>query len=365
MSSSTALARIEPASPDAKAEKIPAVETLTVPSALLLAAESVSAKPGGPQTYLEGVYLHAKGDRGRIVGSDGARLFLASFPLPTKEEGGCPSWMRDGGVILSNVGLKARIGLLAKLQDSNEVRISYAKGNATVEISDPRLQTVSKVSSLHGTYPEYEKMLGSSRFTGLDEEGNVESREWQPVGINSSYLKQCGEIAKMLEKGLEKDQRSKLGMVVRAFGGNAGDTPLMFDFSTWPGAILIVAPAVLASKLTHKETVQLLAPALKATVAALRAHATRWDVKAKEAGTEPERLEAKAKADSFHERVSAVLKLNPGPLLAKAKPEAAPEAAAPPAPEPEQKPEEDPEDAAPARRPATKRTRIHVNGAAA
>jgi hypothetical protein len=369
MSSSTAIARIpDNQASEAKTEKVPAIASISVPAALLLAAEAVSAKPGGPQTYLEGVYVHAKGDRGRVVGSDGSRLFIASFPLPTKEAGGAPAWMRDGGVILSNDGLRSRLALLGKLSDEMDVRVGYANGNASVELSDAKEATVFKIAAKVGTYPNVDSALGAKSFTTLDEDGNADVREWQPVGINSSYLKQCGDIAKTLEAGLEPDKRSKLGMVVRAFNGGASDSPLVFDFSTWPGAILVVAPAVMASQVTSKETAQLLAPAVKATVAALRAHATRWDQRAKEATIEAEKVEAQTKADGFRKRVANIFATVPvsGSVIGSDKPKPKPEAAAKPETETvapadeEAKPEE-----TVSRRPATKRTKIQVNQAAA
>ena len=381
MSTSTALARL-PQQPteDSSAEKVPAVTSLVVPAALLLAAESVAAKPGGPATYLEGVYLHAKGDKGRVVGTDGAKMFIASFPLPTRIEGGVPPWLRDG-VILSAAMLRARIQLLGKLTGEKGVVVSYAKGNPAADLSDDKASTVLKVSALHGTYPNYEASLGAKSFTDLDDDGQQESREWQPVGINSSYLKQCGDIAKTLEAGLDKDARSKLGMVVRAFNGGGADAPLVFDFSTWPGAILVVAPAVMATRMTSKETAQILAPALKMTVAALRAHATRWDQRAAEL-TGAGKDAATEKADEFRRRVAAILASVPaGPAIAGAKPEKAPSAEQPGSngeAEPQQAKAEQPkaepvaasaeaEDGAEAskgagqsRKPATKRTRIKV-----
>ena len=390
-SSSTALARIEPPPTDKpEAEKVAPASSITVPAALLLAAEAVSAKPGAsPNTYLEGVYLHAKGDRGRVVGTDGARMFIASFALPTAEQGGTPPWMRNGGVILSGDGLRSRIALLGKLTGDRGVVVSHATGSATVEVSDNKGHSVFKLKALPGTYPNYEAAIGAHSFSALDDEGNPEGREWQPVGINSTYLKQCGDIAKMLEAGLEASERSKLGMVVRAFNGGAADAPLVFDFSTWPGAILVMAPAVMATRVASQETARLLAPAVKATVAALRAHATRWEQRAGEATDATAKAEAEAKAASFRKRVADVLLAVPaGPALTGSKPakaapaqqdeskaDDAPKPQAEPAPDPKVEaqakpdPEPDPsgddEAAAEGKRPKTKRTRIHVNQAAA
>jgi hypothetical protein len=372
MSQSTSLARIEPSRSDPPAEKIPAAQPITVPAALLLAAESCTAKAGSPNAAIEGVHIHRKGDKGRVVATDGARLFMASFDLP---EGDPAAWLQ-AGVTLSNDGLRSRLSLLGKVSDDTKVRIAYAKGSPHVDLSDIAGQVVCKVHAQAGTFPNYDRTLGGRRFTGLDENGEIESHEWQPVGIMSSYLKQCGDIAKILERGLDASARSKLGMVIRTFGGGSSETPMIFDFSTWPGAVLVVAPAVMVSNVTSKETVQLLAPAIKGTVAALRAHATRTENLARKAGSEREKLSLQTQAAGFRARLAAVLAINPAtalpsrPQTAKAapEPEPTPEPEAAPAPtpepdpepEPEPEPDEQPEPEASSERPAARRTRINL-----
>jgi hypothetical protein len=348
MSQSTSLARIEPSRSDPPAEKIPAAQPITVPAALLLAAESCTAKAGSPNAAIEGVHIHRKGDKGRVVATDGARLFMASFDLP---EGDPAAWLQ-AGVTLSNDGLRSRLSLLGKVSDDTKVRIAYAKGSPHVDLSDIAGQVVCKVHAQAGTFPNYDRTLGGRRFTGLDENGEIESHEWQPVGIMSSYLKQCGDIAKILERGLDASACSKLGMVIRTFGGGSSETPMIFDFSTWPGAVLVVAPAVMVSNVTSKETVQLLAPAIKGTVAALRAHATRTENLAKKAGSEREKLSLQTQAAGFRARLAAVLAINPATALPTPEPD--------PEPEPEPEPDEQPEPEASSERPAARRTRINL-----
>lgn len=108
--------------PDPKPEKIAPMETLHVPAALLLAAESTAAREGTGHPNLQGVFLHRRERSGRIVGTDAARMFLASFPL----ESPMPSWLREG-LIVSAENLKARVTLILKLQSSRMIRVSYAR----------------------------------------------------------------------------------------------------------------------------------------------------------------------------------------------------------------------------------------------
>jgi hypothetical protein len=343
----TALARV----PEQVAtEKVPEAETLVMPAVLLQAAELTCARDETAPGYMRGVYLHAVEGRGRIVATDGQRMFLASFAI----EGKAPSWLKSG-VVVSSQDLKTRLSLIQKIGGEPTVKFIFSKGNPTIELTDMRSTILLKVPVVSTSYPDYSKLLGAESFTDLDGDGDARVRDWQPIGINSQYLKKCGEIAKILESGLEKDARSKLGMVVRAFNSGAADAPMVFDFSTWPGAILVVAPAKMVNQQTAKETAQLLAPAAKATVAALRAHATRWQQRADATENEAEKAEATRKAAEFTARVANVLRNVPLPnsqIGTEAKPEPAAEAEAKPKAEAEPEPEGG---------PAVKRTRIRVN----
>ena len=341
----TAVAVIDPKarSRSTKAEKLPPAEHLLVPSAILLAADAVSAHDAEDRAYLQGVFLHSKDGVGRAVGTDGKRMFVASFPLPEA----APSWLAKG-VIVSNDGLKARLSMIAKEDTEGSVRLSYANGAPKLELTDPTRSMIFHTPICTGTFPEYERVLKINSFGELDEEGRPIGREWQPIGINSGYLKHCAEIAKVLEAGLPKSLRSKTGMVIRAFNTNGNDNaPLVFDFSTWPGAILIIMPAKLATAETSRETAALLAPAVKLTLAALRAHATRNQAWADAAEDPAVKANFEAKVEHFNERIAELLKRAPGlPALDAPEPEAEPQAepeAQVDQPQPEPQPEDQPE----------------------
>ncbi len=307
----TALAVIDhkPRPRASKVEKLPPAEHLVVPGAILLAAEAVSARNDAGRPWLQGVFLHSKDGVGRATATDGTRMFVASFPLP---KDGAPSWLA-GGLIISNDGLKPRLSMIAKEHEARAVRISYARGAAKVELTDVTRSIVFQAALSTGTFPDYDRVLQADSFGGLDEDGRPIGREWEPVGINSAYLKHCAEIAKLLDAGLPKDLRSKNGMVVRAYNSNGDQAaPMVFDFSTWPGAILIIMPAKLASPETSNETAALLAPAVKLTVAALRAHATRNRVWAEQTDDPAGKAKFLENAKVFNERIAEVLKRAPG-----------------------------------------------------
>ncbi len=291
-----------------RAEKLPTGESVILPAALLLAAEAVAASKDDGREVLQGVHLHRRDDLVRIVATDGIRMFISSL----KVSGTLPAWLDDEGIILSGDGLKARVGMICKMQDEPVVTISFAKGQAKASVSDNLGAAVFQMAVIAEEYVDYEAFLQASSFINLDEWGNKSGVEWEPIGINSLYLKQIGEIAKTLEAGLPKERRTKGGMVVRSYNGGAPNAPLVFDFSTWPGTLLVILPAKLATPVISKETSLLLAPAVRGTVAALRAHATRWLQRAQDATGDDEKEAALAKAAGFQERVAEVLKRAPG-----------------------------------------------------
>ncbi len=307
---STALVLHHPTRRESKpVEKLPDPQDVMIPAALMLAADSVSEHKDDKRPALQGVFLHCLNGLGRIVGTDGQRMFVASFGI----EGEAPEWLGEG-LILSNEGLKARVGMIAKGGEGAMVRITYASGAPKATLSDVGRSIAFQIDPQSGTFPDYDRVIGSNSFVRLDDDGSPRGGEWEPVGINSTYLKHVGEVAKLLEAGLPKEARSKKGMVVRAFNSSGSEkvTPLVFDFSTWSGAILVILPARLTTPGISAPTAALLAPAIRLTIAALRAHATRNLAWAEAAESEAERAAFAAKAESFQTRIAEVLKRAPG-----------------------------------------------------
>jgi hypothetical protein len=291
--------------------KPPALQSLMVPAALLLACETCSATKGPAKPFAEGVYLHAKDGRGRAVATDGVRLFVGSFALPKKDEGGTPDWLNDG-LILSNAGLRERVSLMQSLDHADMIRVTYAKGNPSVTLSDPMKYTSLLAPIIVEDFPDYEPLFQVESFGQLDECGLPIVREWQATGINSRYLKRCADIADALETGLKESAKTKHGMVIRVFTGGSPTAPVVFSFEKWPGAVLFLLPTILKQRRLGKETALLIAPAAKLTIAALRAHATRNRRWAAGATTEVVKAAFAARATEFDDRVRLVIEMMPG-----------------------------------------------------
>ena len=284
------------------------------------------------------------------------------------------------GILLPGTGLKARVSMIAKGVDEALVKLTHVKGTHRIQLSDLDDDIVFNLETMSATYPEYEKVIGAGSFVDLDGDGQARGFEWKPIGIGSGYLKQCGDIARLLDTGRPKSEREKTGMVVRAFTGD--DTrPVVFDFPGWPGAVLFVMPHKTVAGFS-RETAQLLAPAVKGSVAALRAHSTRWLQVAKAATSDEERAHAVAKAKEFQDRVASLLQTAPIQAIGKQKQEQKPEQVAEQKPdwqaaeeaaadaqdeakakaeaEPTPEPEDEAQDDEPAPGPKVKRRKIKV-----
>jgi hypothetical protein len=356
MSTSRALAVIgKPAkAKDARAEKVgqagetitPPVEVLRLHSVLLMAAEStIAAKPALP--VLGGIHLHRVDKVGRIVGGEGPRLFLASYALETP----MPSWLKDG-ITIEAEGLRKRVQIITAISGSPMIKLSHTKGSGFVLLSDEAGDAVFKVRVIAQAYPDYAPLFTDGSFVRLDEAGQVTGGEWEPVGISSRYLKDCGDIARMLEAALPKQQREKNGMTVRAFA-TAPHKPVIIDFSGWPGALLVMMPVRMANNTTSAATAALLAPATKLTLAALRAHETRQLAWA-DAATDPAvKADHTAKAHGFQARIAEIIaRTQAQVVIAAEKPKPA-ETAEKPAETPAEKPAaETPKPTAEAAKPA-------------
>jgi hypothetical protein len=292
----------------AHAERIPKAEEMIVPAAILMAAASVVAPADDDRVVLRGVHLHRKDDMARVVATDGVRMFISAFKCGAD----MPAWLDSEGVTLSATGLKARVAMIVKIQKNPVVTLSFARGQPRATLSDQQSEAVFQVPVIAEAYPDYEATLSASSFVNLDDIGERAGTEWEPVGINSAYLKQIGEIARTLEAAMAKEDRTPGGMIIRSYTGGSPDSPLVFDFSTWPGTILVIMSYKLATPAASKETAVLLAPAVRGTIAALRAHATRWRVTYENATGDYEKEAALEKMRGFEQRVAEVLRRAPG-----------------------------------------------------
>jgi hypothetical protein len=259
---------------------------VSVPAVLLRAAALCVGKEA-TRYYLAGVYLHRHGPCLRCVGTDGKRMLVLSVEA---EEAKLPAWL-DKGIIIPAEGLKARLALI----EDDEVRIGYAEGAPRLELADKGGGAVFRLSPIDGTYPDYRAVMAGGGDAFLS--GNT--GDFASVALESQHMKGVADIAKAL------DCES-----VRAFaGGDEPGTPRVLTFPSFPGAVLYLMPAKADGRpVLQADTRALLAPALKATVAALKAHATRWHNALKDAKTETARGIARERIAAYGTRIADAIR---------------------------------------------------------
>jgi hypothetical protein len=186
------------------------------------------------------------------------------------------------GVIIPREGLKERLSLLDKLEAST-AKIAYATGAAHLVISDSAESCVFKMAPVNGTFPEYQQIIDKLR---------VEAREvddMHSTAYDTGYLKDVGSMAKMLES-----------KSARIFAAGPGESTLI-TFPENPQSLMILMP-VRTDAAIGVGAAKVLAGAINGTVGALRAHRTRWAVKA-DAGSKA----AGKKVAEYDERIAAIL----------------------------------------------------------
>jgi hypothetical protein len=303
---------------EAEPKPAPKIEGIVIPAALLLAAESIASKVDKDNANLQGVMLHQR-DTGvaRLVAFDGFRTFVGSFEVKN-----APSWLK-GGIMLEREALKARVNMLVKVAKSDHVVIAYAKGQSLLTMMDlntPPTMRFEVTAAAVASFPDYEANITSRTFADMDEESDHgEKQDWKPLGFNSKHLSDIGAVASILSAAMDKKDR-KDGMTIRMFQASEF-APRVFDFDLWPGTLMIVGSTAVTANIPLL-TAKALAPAVKGTLAALRAHETRWRDAAGVATTDAQKEACLAKAASFRLRIETHL------VMAQEKPAIAGPAAA-------------------------------------
>lgn len=244
--------------------------------------------------YLNGLFLHRVEDRLRVVSTDGHRLFVASHLPAGVEENGWPEWT-EAGVTVAAENLAAKLTLVAKLSDSPVVRIGYGTGSGRAVVCDTAEEATFRCSMIDGQFPDYRAVL-ASLTGGVTEAKDVERTDFTPVSFAGSYIKAVGDMAKILGG---KDA------TVSVYASQADEAAIM-TFPDAPGAMLVLMPKR-ADGPVNRETVALMAPAVKGTLAALRAHLKRNQTAAAEATDATEKAAFETKAAEYEKRIADLL----------------------------------------------------------
>ena len=300
-----------PSGPETQAEKIPAPTFIRVSAGHLLAALSCASTEQA-RYYLNGVFVHRTKDGIRAVATDGHRLLIQTTGAAI--EGEAADWL-DDGVIVSASGLKARLKMLEDGPMGDTIKLGFARGARHVTLASLDGTTTFRVDAVDGQFPDYALVVKSATGAFVGELDRL-----RPAPFASKYLKAVGELGARL--GAEAVSIYQPATGTDKDGKPHGfDGPVVVTFGGAPHALLYLMSLTTAPGFSATQVAMLL-PAIKASVAALRAHETRNRKAAKGEKDAKARASLLASAETFKARIEALLATTRAALPApeKAKP---------------------------------------------
>jgi len=279
--------KTEPPKDEPKAEPLGELETVQVEACILAAALHCAAKDD-VRYYLNGVHLfeHREGVL-RIESTNGHVLFVHDYPVEK-----VPAWAKGDGVIVDRAKLGKVIAAAGK--DDGvlvDVTTGIGHGKATLATWPDQWASFKLDCFTNVKFPDTEKIAQGAAGT-LAQTGDRTPLE--ATAIDPKYFK------------LGTDVATALGMkAVQAFMGD-GKSAAVFTFGSRRAA-LYVMPMRDAGELSV-QAATVLAPALRGSLGALKAHQTRNETAA-EMCTDPEEAKKlREKAADFAARIRELTK---------------------------------------------------------
>lgn len=248
------------------AEPVAPLEPVTVPIVALKAALSVtgakrtevSGKKSDIPANLQGVNVAALEGEIRVTATDGRQLFAYSIGVSAEET--LPQWL-GGGVTLSLDLLKEQLAMLEKIGAENAV-IAYQTNAPRLMLSDPHEVVSFRTLPVADKFPVYGNV-----FSDIDLSART-TVDLESTGYQAGYLKGVADLAKLLESN-----------TLQIFASSGPGKPTLIIFPGRPGAALVLMPVVSEDVQITQATMRVIAGPIAGTLAALRAHRTRWEKK--------------------------------------------------------------------------------------
>lgn len=274
---------------------ISGLEAIHLPLFALKAALSC-ASTEETRYYLNGIFVQSHEDTAvRLVATDGNRMFVYAVPAIEAAVGGkLPKWL-GAGVIVPSEYLKDRLALLEKLECTTAV-IAYQTAAPHIVLANPDDTCRFRLSPVDGTFPAYGPVLDTLQVFEGRERADLSS-----VSYNPAYLKGVGALAKLLDSDS-----------VRLFANEEGG-PSFITFPGRDGAVLVLMPMRQDPSL-GVQTAKVVSGPMSGTIAALKAHRTRWADKL-DGAAESEKAEIEAKMADYDRRIAEILARTAGPAL--------------------------------------------------
>jgi hypothetical protein len=248
------------------AEAVAPLEPVTVPivalkAALMVTGEKrteVSGKKSDVPGNMQGVHIASREGEIRISATDGRQSFAYSVGVSSEEM--LPGWLADG-VTVSLQLFKEQLTMLEKV-GADDAIVSYQTNAPQLLLSDPHNRVTFRTFPVAEAFPVYDKM-----FSGIDLSART-TVDLESTGYQVGYLKGVADLAKVLES------RS-----VQVFASSGEGKPTLITFPGRPGAVLVLMPLISEDVTIPQQTMRVLSGPIAGTLAALRAHHTRWEKK--------------------------------------------------------------------------------------
>lgn len=301
-------ATIDQETGDQAAVELPAAQHVNLPISALVAALECAAR-SDDRYYLNSVLIQSEGEDIRIVATDGHRILVQSMPLGDQV---MPEWAIKG-VLIDRDQLAEALPMLRRNSSDGAARcrIGTGEGHQFASIASMNGFVEFKAKLVDGKFPDYKRVIECAG-PSLAHAGAV---PMQSGTLNAKYLGAAAKIAMLLDRRETKVEPSVTGFMTQA------EAASVFLFPHAPGAVYIVMPVKADTTAYTVQSLAVLAPAARASISALRAHASRQVKLLNVANNDKAREEISARKAAFEARIAeleAVLKDAPKKLTAKA-----------------------------------------------
>lgn len=294
------LSKVTPDKPKSdKPQVLADTQAVSVNVAVLRACLTVAAKERSGRALLESLHLRTIDGQFRVMSSDGHRALV----VPVKSAGIGPKWASEG-VLLALDGLDKFLALVDSV--SSVAVIEYGAGNPHATVHDAGRNLSMKVRTIEGKFPDLDGPLRNAA-TSLSREG---ATPLATAAVNPVFMASAGRIGSALD-----------ATSVLPFGGVAGSAWLFtftpsergkrgIDKDDVAGAVLLVM-AMNGDGAVSTQSARILAPAVRLSIAALKAHKTRVEqqltgIKGKDPAATKQRDDLTHKSKLFADRIAAL-----------------------------------------------------------
>jgi hypothetical protein len=273
------------------AEAVAPLEPVTVPivalkAALMVTGEKrteVNGKKSDVPANMQGVHIASREGEIRISATDGNRLFVYSVDISSALE--LPRWLASG-ITISLQLLKEHLTMLEKIGADDAV-VSYQTNAPHLLLSDPYNRVTFRTSPVDEAFPVYDNV-----FSGIDLSART-TVDLESTAYQAGYLKGVADLAKVLDSN-----------TVQVFASSGQGKPTLITFPGRPGAALVLMPIVSEDAAIPQSTMRVLSGPIAGTLAALRAHRTRWEKKLEKL---PTSRAIQKKIAEYDQRIDAIV----------------------------------------------------------